>query len=213
MLFRKSGCLVVTENIFSVDYKIRARGRKIFSIVIFISNHFRRRAKRERGRERRTHRRTNRERERERERERDRVIKPTIASVRSLSSSPPRNGECSVHPSTTEIAHQHPSTGEIDPHPRALIPPPWALIHIHELRSLLHELRSTWPTHARSLSFSIYLSLSLTCWSLSLPPSLCLTEFLVLTNVLFWFLFGFVLIFVCFKFIYWNFLLWNLFGS
>ena len=93
-----------------------------------------------------------------------------------------------------------------NPRPWAPIPPPWALIHIH-------ELRSTWPTHARSLSFSIYLSLSLTCRSLSLPPSLRLTEFLVLTNVLFWFLFGFVLIFVCFKFIYWNFLLWNLFGS
>ena len=46
-----------------------------------------------------------------------------------------------------------------------------------------------WPTHAWSLSFSIYLSLSLNCRSLSLPPSLSLTEFLSLTNVLFWFLF------------------------
>ena len=196
------GCywkLSQTKNVFSVDCKIRATGCKIFSVVIFTSNHFRRRAKRERGRERRTHKHTN--------RERDRAVEPTIVPVRSSSSSSPRDGECSVHPSTTEIAHQHPSTGEIDPHPRALIPPPWALIHIHELRSLLHELRSIWPTHARSLSFTIYLSLSLTCRSLSLPPSLCLTEFSVLTNVLFYFLFGFVLIFVCFKFIYWNFLL------
>ena len=173
-------------------------GCKIFSVVIFISNHFRRCAKRERGRERRTHRCTNRERERE--------IVPSNPRSR-------RSDRRPIHPSTTEITHQHPSTNEIDPHPRAPIPPSWASIHIHELRSLLHELRSTWPTHARSLFFSIYFFVSLTCRSLSLPPSLCLTEFLVLTNVLFWFLFGFVLIFVCFKFIYWNFLLWNLFGS
>ena len=195
-------------------------GCKIFSVVIFTSNHFRRRAKRERGRERRTHRCA--------QRERESAVEPTIALVRSPSSSPPCDGECSIHPSTTKIAHQHPNTGEIDPHPRAPIPPPWASIHIHELQSLLHELRSihihelwsllhelrsTWPTHAQSLSFSIYLSLSLTCRSFSLPPFLRLTKFLVLKNVLFWFLFGFVLIFVCFKFIYWNFLLWNFFGS
>ena len=100
-----------TKKVFSVDCKIRATGCKIFSVVIFTSNHFRRRAKWERGRER-THRRAQRERERE------------IALVRSPSSSPPRDGECSVYPSTTEIAHQLPSTGEIDPHPRAPIPPP-----------------------------------------------------------------------------------------
>ena len=62
--------LVQIENVFSVDYKIRAMGCKIFSVVIFTSNHFRRRAKGERGRERRTHRRAQRERERERERRR-----------------------------------------------------------------------------------------------------------------------------------------------
>ena len=83
------------------------------------------------------------QRERERERERDRAVEPTITSIRSPSSYPPRDGKCSIHPSTTKIAHQHPSTSEIDPHPRTSIPPPWASIHIHELRSLLHELRST----------------------------------------------------------------------
>ena len=53
-----------------------------------------------------------------------------IAPIRSPSSSPPCDGECSVHPSTTKIAYQHPSTDEIDPHPRAPIPPPWAPIHM-----------------------------------------------------------------------------------
>ena len=125
------GCywkLSQTENIFSVDCKIRATGRKIFFVVIFTSNHFQRRAKRERGRERRTHKCANRE--RERERERDRVIEPTITPVKSPSLSPPHDGECSVYLSTTEIAHQLHSTGEIDPHPRAPIPPPWVLIHM-----------------------------------------------------------------------------------
>ena len=97
--------------------------------------------KRERKKDSQT--RKHRERERERERERDRAVEPTITSIRSPSSYPPRDGKCSIHPSTTKIAHQHPSTSEIDPHPRTSIPPPWASIHIHELRSLLHELRST----------------------------------------------------------------------
>ena len=113
-----------TKNVFSIDCKIKATWCKIFSIVIFTSNHFQKRTKRERGRERRTHRRAN------RERERDRAIEPTIAPVRLLSSSPLHDNECSVHPSTTEIAHQHPSTGEINPHPSAPIPPPWAPIHM-----------------------------------------------------------------------------------
>ena len=142
----------------SFDRKKKPLTRKLFYISILPLNHFQ------------TELQTCKERERERERERDgeqeqtelqfddhkpssspthdRAVEPT-----SPSSSPPRDGECSVHPSTIEIAHQHPSTGEIDPHPRALIPPPWAPIHVHELRSLLHKLRSTWPTHARSLSF------------------------------------------------------------
>ena len=179
------------ENVFSVDCKIRATGRKIFFVVIFTSNHFRRRAKRERGRER-THKCANTERERApsnpRSRRSDRRPHPLHVTMSALFiQTPPRS---------------HTST-----------PAPARSIHIQELRSLLHELRSTWPTHARSLSFSIYLSLSLTCRSLSLPPSLHLTEILVLTNVFFLLLFGFILIFVCLKFIYWNFLLWNLFGS
>ena len=50
--------------------------------------------------------------------------------------------------------------------------------------------RSSHMTHPRSISlFSIYLSLSLNFWSLSLPPSLNLTELWSLTN-------GVVLIFV-----------------
>ena len=99
--------------------------------------------RKERKRERKKDSQTRKHRERERDRERDRAVKPTIMSIRSPSSSPPRDGKCSIHPSTTKIAHQHPSTSEIDPHPRTSIPPPWASIHIHELRSLLHELRST----------------------------------------------------------------------
>ena len=80
---------------------------------------------------------TRKERKRERKdsqmckhRERESAVEPTIAPVRSPSSSPPCDDECFVHPNTTEIAHQHPSTGEIYPHPRAPIPPPWASIHM-----------------------------------------------------------------------------------
>ena len=93
-----------TENVFNVDCKIRATGRKIFSVVIFTSNHFRRRAKRERERER-THKRANRE--RERERERDHVVEPTIVPVRLPSSSPPRDCECSVHPTPAKEDPSH----------------------------------------------------------------------------------------------------------
>ena len=86
-----SGCywkLGQTENVFSVDCKIRATGHKIFFVVIFTSNHFRRRIKRER----RTHRRANREREREREialsnprsRRSDRHPRPLHATVSAL---------------------------------------------------------------------------------------------------------------------------------
>ena len=104
-----------TKNVFSVNYKIRAMGCKIFSVVIFISNHFRRCAKRERGRERRTHRCTNRERERERScrRTHDRAGQIAVLFIQA----PLRS---------------HTST-----------PAPTRSIHIQELRSLLHELRST----------------------------------------------------------------------
>ena len=57
-----------------------------------------------------------------------------------------------------------------------------------------------WPTHDWSFSFSIYLSLSLNFWSLSLPPSLSLTKLFEFNE---WFCFDFCF----FKFIYWNFLL------
>ena len=62
-----------------------------------------------------------------------------------------------------------------------------------------------WPTHARSLSLDLPLpfpQLSITLSS-SLSPFDRVSKF----NECF------VLIFVCFKFIYWNFLLWNLFES
>ena len=62
------------------------------------------------------------------------------------------------------------------------------LVAIWNLPSL-DRSRRPWPTHDLSLSFSIYLSLSLSFRSLSLPPSLSLTEFFSLTN-------DFVLIFV-----------------
>ena len=115
-------------------------GHKIFSIVIFTSNHFQRRAKRERGRER-THRRANTEREREivpsnpRSCRLDCCPRPLHATVSALFiQAPPRS-----HTSTLAPAR---------------------LIHIQELRSLLHELRSTWPTHARPLPFP-HLSITL----------------------------------------------------
>ena len=47
-----------------------------------------------------------------------------------------------------------------------------------------------WPTYDQSLSFSIYLSLSLSFRSLSLPPSLSLTEFFSLTNNFFLIIFS-----------------------
>ena len=71
--------------------------------------------------------------ERERERERETMSKnrpsfsPTTTDWAPVwptimpSLSPPRDGECSVHPSTNEIAPQHSSIGEINPHPRAPI--------------------------------------------------------------------------------------------
>ena len=135
-----------TENVFSVNCKIRATGCKIFSIVIFTSNHFQKHAKRER----RTHRRAN--------RERDRAVEPTITPVKSPSSSPPRDGECSIHPSTSEITPQHPSTSEINPHPRAPIPPPWAPIHMtHSCPiSLFLDLPLPFPHLSITLSSSFY---------------------------------------------------------
>ena len=139
-------------------------------------------------------------RERETARKRDRT--PAPASSRCLNHHRDRT-PAPARSHTTMSFDPHPSFPEkhnpipisTNPHPPDLAPP--------EAPPRSHP----WPTHAQSLSFSIYLSLSLTCWSLSLHPSLRLTEFLNLTNVLFWFLFGFVLIFVCFEFIYWNFLL------
>ena len=78
----------VFPKIIYFDRKIAPLTRKIFSASVLPSNHFRRRAKRERERER-THRRANKERERE------------IASVRLPSSSPPRDGE--IAPWTHEL--------------------------------------------------------------------------------------------------------------
>ena len=150
--------------------------------------------------------------QREKEGEKEGLTDAQIEREREIAPSNPRShrSDCCPHPlyaTMSALFIQAP------PRSHTSTPAPARSIHIQELRSLLHELRSTWPTHALSLSFSIYLSLSLTCQSLSLPSSLHLTEILVLTNALFWFLFGFVFIFVCFKFIYWKFLLWNLFGS
>ena len=98
----------------------------------------------------------------------------------------------SSYPSTGEITtpeappRSHPSTCEIVP-PEAL--PRWCCLKHHRDRNLAPARSHPWPTHAWSLSFSIYLSLSLNCRSLSLPPSLCWTKFLSLMNVLFCFLF------------------------
>ena len=102
---------------------------------------------------------------------------------------PPRSHTSTGSSHTTMSSDPHPSYPKkhnpipisANPHPPDLAPP--------KAPSRSHP----WPTHAWSLSFLIYLSLSLTCWSLSLPPSLRLTEFLNCGNVLFRFLFGFCL--------------------
>ena len=142
----------------------------------------------------------------------DRTTAPNPRSHRSRRTPAPLRS----HPSTAEIVPPE-APQRLHPNICKIVPPeaPSRSRHLkhHWDRTLALARSHPWPTHARSLSFSIYLSLSLNCQSLSLLPSLRLTEFLSLMNVLFWFLFGFVLIFVCFKFIYWNFLLWNLFGS
>ena len=157
--------------------------------------------------------------ERETTRKRDR----TPASSRHLkhhedhTPAPTRRTPAPVRSHTTMSSDPHPSyPKKHNPIPISANPHPPCPIHTHPIsRRLKHHQDRTaaltrshlWPTHARSLSFSIYLSLSLTYRSLSLPTSLRLIEFLNCGNVLFWFLFGFVLIFVCFKFIYWKFLL------
>ena len=157
--------------------------------------------------------------ERETTRKRDR----TPASSRHLkhhedhTPAPTRRTPAPVRSHTTMSSDPHPSyPKKHNPIPISANPHPPCPIHTHPISCRLkhHQDRTAaltrshlWPTHARSLSFSIYLSLSLTYRSLSLPTSLRLIEFLNCGNVLFWFLFGFVLIFVCFKFIYWKFLL------
>ena len=65
------------------------------------------RKEREREKEGLTNAQTKRERERERERERDHAVEPTIVPVRSQSSSPPRNDECSVHPTPAKEDPSH----------------------------------------------------------------------------------------------------------
>ena len=66
---------------------------KIFSAFVLPSNHFRRRAKTERKSKERKKERKDSQTCKQRERERDRAIEFEIAPVRSLSSSPPRDGE------------------------------------------------------------------------------------------------------------------------
>ena len=105
--------------------------------------------RKERKRERKKDSQTRKHRERERDRERDRAVEPTIMSIRSPSSSPPRDGKCSIHPSTTKIAHQHPSTSEIDPHPRA----PIHMTHPCPI-SLFLDLSLPFPHLSITLSYS-----------------------------------------------------------
>ena len=129
MLFQKSGCLVVTENwvklkMFSVlTVKQGQRGVKYFPLLFSLQT-ISGDVQREKQGEKEGLTEAQTQRERERERERDRAVEPTIGPIRSPSSPPPHDGECFVHPSTTKIAHQHPSSNEIDPHPSAPIPPP-----------------------------------------------------------------------------------------
>ena len=91
------------------------------------------------------------------------------------------------------LVSSHPNTGEIAPshlRDRTNHLQDCAAWSTGEIASPEAPTRShPWPTHAQSLSFSIYLSLSLNCRSLSSSLSLHLTEFLSSMNVLFWFLF------------------------
>ena len=128
-----------TENVFSVDYKIRAMGRKIFSVVIFTSNHFRRCAKRERERERRTHRHANRERERERKRSRRRTH-DRAGQIAVLVPSTQRWVLCSSH------------SGKRRP-----IPLRWPILDRHRPSE-----RPTSPTHSSSSHSTVCFDLSLT---------------------------------------------------
>ena len=116
-------------------------------------------------------------------RERESAVEPTITPVRSSSSSPPCDDECFVHPNTTEIAHQHPSTGEINPLPRAPIPPPWAPIHMtHPCPiSLFLDLPLPFP------HLSITLSSSFSPFDRDFGVNKCFFFYFCL--VLFWFLF------------------------
>ena len=134
------------------------------------------------------------EREREHEERLERVRSGSRHWAQTIAPSPDALLSSRLRDRAGEIipSRSHPSRSH-----REIVPPPsrsnsfrlnlgaaWSLLP-------LDQSRCPWPTYDRSLSFSIYLSLSLDLWSLSLPPpSLSFTKwFCVLRMVLFWFLF------------------------
>ena len=141
MLFRKSGYLVVTKNVFSVDRKTRAMGRKIFSVVIFTSNHFWRHAKKER-----THRRTDAQTQRERERELEHKHTHKTQITPPLSQAPITLAHCPDH-----VPAKHPRPTNTGP-PRSQPTPPSSPIHLFDRQPCTDELRSILTTDCRSCS-------------------------------------------------------------
>ena len=171
-----SGCywkLGQTENVFSVDCKIRATGRKIFFVVIFTSNHFRRRVKRER----RTHRRANRERERSRCRTHDHAgqIAILVSSTRQWVLCSSHSGKRRPIPLRRPILHCHQPSEQPTPEP---IGPPWAT---HPWADLVNDPFHRPIPHRHIASFvSISLSLCHLSPSLTIDFGILIFFFLFL---------------------------------
>ena len=142
-LFDWFGKLGQTENIFSVDRKTRAMGWKIFSVVIFTSNHFRRRAKKE-G----THRRIDTQTQRKRARARAHPQNPDHASPQPSSGQPSQAPITPAHcPNHALAKHLRPTnTGP----PRSQPTPPSLPIHLSDRQPCTDKLRSWQPTAGRA---------------------------------------------------------------
>ena len=195
--YRKLG---QSGNVFCVDYKIRAHGCKMFSGFIFTSNNFQKPClKREKELEHTPHTVQNPyPSSPQPSSSQPRSCRPTVQNPSpSLPSNHFQKKKKKKEPNPKlrresragEIAHttpdrttahnprshrSHRTPASVRSHPATCeITPPEAQGRSHPR-----------PTHARSLSFWIYLALSLNCRSLSSSLSLHLTEFLSSMNVL-----------------------------
>ena len=143
MLFCKSGCLVVTENVFSVDRKTRAMWQKIFYVVIFTSNHFRRGAKKER-----THRHTDTQTQRERARAWAYLQNPDHASPQPSSAQPSQASITSAH-CPDHMSAKHPRPTNTGP-PKSQPTPPSSPIHLSDRQPCIDKLWSWQLTAGRA---------------------------------------------------------------